>query len=252
MKPTERFSDRVEDYARHRPSYPVAVFDLIDEQAGELSLPRIAAEVGSGTGLFTRDLLGHGWTVHAIEPNEPMRIAAERILEAHPRFVSHAATAEDTGLLGASVSMVTAAQAFHWFDHVRCHREWQRILVPRGFVCLVWNVRRLGSPFMDAYESLLTSLLPEYREITRRHQMTAEDLQRFFTGGAGTRSMPHSQTLDWDGFAGRVASSSYVPQPNAPLHQPLFARLKELFDEHQRDGRVEFLYDTECTIGRVS
>jgi SAM-dependent methyltransferase len=252
VKPTERFSDRVEDYANHRPSYPMAVLDTIDEHAASCSLQRIAADVGSGTGLFTGGLLSHGWTVHAIEPNQKMRAVAERAFQAQSCFVSSAGTAEDTGLPSASVSVVAAAQAFHWFDPVQCRVEWGRILVPAGFVSLVWNVRRLGSPFMDDYESLLSSLLPEYRLVTHRHSV-ADDLRRFLTGGAQTRSIPHHQTFDWNGFVGRVMSSSYVPKPDAPLHQPLFARLRDLFNEHQRamsrpllkfgGGSVEILRD---------
>ena len=78
MKPTERFSNRVEAY-RHRPGYPGEVVDLIRRQAG-LSLGDAVADIGSGTGIFTRLLLEADLGVTAVEPNDAMRAAAERDL----------------------------------------------------------------------------------------------------------------------------------------------------------------------------
>jgi hypothetical protein len=53
---TRRFSDRVANYVRHRPSYPPAVIRCLEEQAG-MSSASIVADLGSGTGIFTALLL---------------------------------------------------------------------------------------------------------------------------------------------------------------------------------------------------
>ena len=37
--------------------------------------------------------------------------------------------------------MVTAGQAFHWFDREKERQEFVRILKPGGWVVLVWNDR---------------------------------------------------------------------------------------------------------------
>jgi hypothetical protein len=44
------------------------------------------------------------------------------LLWKHPEFQSGAGTAEDTGLPTDSVDVVTAAQAFHWFDVEKASR----------------------------------------------------------------------------------------------------------------------------------
>jgi SAM-dependent methyltransferase len=254
MRSTERFSNRVSDYSKYRPGYPDGIFESIDDHVGELrragapNLPRIAIDAGSGTGIFTRGLLARGWTVHAIEPNREMRVAAERALAAQVTFVSHDATAEATGLPDCSVALVVAAQAFHWFDTARCREEWKRVLMPGGVACLVWNVRQLGSPFMDSYEGLLLELLPEYREVASRLTDEAE-LRQFFSGSCQSRSFSHEQLLDWSSFAGRVASSSYAPKPDHDGYPEFEAKLRRLFDEHQREGFVRFCYDAQLTIG---
>src|SRR5262249_47095033 len=115
MKSTERFANRVEDYIRARPGYPA---ELVPWLIAECGLPAGAevADVGCGTGLFTRDLLRHGLRVHGVEPNAPMRQAGEQFLaEFGDAFTAADGTAETTGLPAHSVQLVAAAQAFHWF-----------------------------------------------------------------------------------------------------------------------------------------
>jgi SAM-dependent methyltransferase len=255
MRSTERFTDRVADYSKYRPGYPAAVFEAIEAQRSERGaasaasrVPRIAADIGSGTGLFSSGLLARGWTVHAVEPNRAMRAVAEREHGLHTAFHSHDATAEATGLPGGSVGLVAAAQAFHWFDAERCREEWRRILVPGGLVCLVWNVRELGSPFMAAYESVLRELLPEYREVTHR-RVEAVRLQQFFAGSFRTERFSQAQAFDWPAFLGRVASSSYAPKPGQHGYAALEAALRHLFAEHEREGVVHFRYETQLSIG---
>ena len=257
VEPAERFSDRVADYVRYRPDYPSAAFEaieqLVTERERELGqrLPRTAADVGAGTGIFTHGLLARDWAVHAIEPNARMRAAAEAWHGDDDAFTSHAAVAEATGLPDCSVALVVAAQAFHWFDSQRCREEWRRILVPGGLVCLVWNVRRLGLPFMDAYDQLLTELLPDYSGVVHRHADPGL-LRQFYGDRFTTQTFPHRQILDWPSLLGRLASSSYAPLPGQPAYELVMTRLRVLFDQHQVDGSVAFPYSTMVCIGTLS
>jgi len=87
MDPTARFSDRVALYQRYRPSYPTEVIDLLRRECA-LGPEMVAADIGSGTGIFTRLLLETGATVIAVEPNAEMRYAAEQMLAGEPRMTS--------------------------------------------------------------------------------------------------------------------------------------------------------------------
>ena len=111
---------------------------------GVLRPSDVVADVGSGTGILTALLLDHGNTVHAVEPNAAMAAEATARLGGNPRFHAVAGRAEATGLPDASCDVVTAAQAFHWFDIDPTRREFRRILRPGGAVVLVWNIRRTG------------------------------------------------------------------------------------------------------------
>lgn len=155
---TDRFSNRVADYVRARPGYPSAVIDALRDRAG-LNGATVVADVGAGTGIFARQLLDEAeCEVIGVEPNEAMRIAMIAAIGPRDRFRAVAGTAEATTLDEGSVDLVTAAQAFHWFDRAAFRRECTRILRPGGRVAILFNDRLTdGSPFLVGYERLLES-----------------------------------------------------------------------------------------------
>src|SRR5687768_16889833 len=134
VNPTARFSNRVEDYARYRPGYPAAIIEFFTTRLGITKAD--VADVGSGTGIFTALLLDAGHRVFAIEPNDAMRAEAERTLGGREGFVSVDGSAEQTTIDDASVDLITAAQAFHWFDVPATRAEFRRILRADGIVAL--------------------------------------------------------------------------------------------------------------------
>ena len=144
MNNTDRFTGKARAYAQGRPDYPASVVGLLTRESRREN-PRLA-DMGSGTGILSRAMLERGWTVYGVEPNDDMRKEAEKRLSAFPRFHSVAGTAERTGLPGASVDLVTAAQSFHWFDAAAFKRECRRILSGGGKVALIWNSRVEDSP----------------------------------------------------------------------------------------------------------
>src|SRR5215211_1139353 len=116
LDPTKRFSSRVADYIKYRPSYPPQVVKVCREEMA-LTQASVVCDIGSGTGISTELFLKNGNTVYAVEPNADMRAAAEQMLASRYRnFRSVNGTAEATTLPNASVDFVIAAQAYHWFD----------------------------------------------------------------------------------------------------------------------------------------
>src|SRR6476659_6264925 len=149
---TSRFSDRVENYVRYRPGYPAEVLPALAKDCG-LTPKDTVADLASGTGIWTRTLLENGNVVYAVEPNQEMRQAGERLLAGFPNFISVDGKAEATTLPDAGVDFVTAAQAAHWFDRQRARREFVRILRPGGLLVLLWNEREVDTtPFLRDYE----------------------------------------------------------------------------------------------------
>lgn len=143
------FSQRVDNYIKYRPRYPQAILDLLVAEC-QLNSGHVIADVGSGTGILAELFLQNGNSVIGVEPDPDMRAGAQYYLQDFPRFTSIAARAEATMLPDGAVDFVSVGQAFHWFDVEQARKEFVRILVPSGWVVLVWNVRRAsGTPFLE-------------------------------------------------------------------------------------------------------
>jgi len=241
--PTQRFSSRVDNYVRYRPSYPRAAIALLSERCG-LVPGAVAVDVGSGTGILTRLLLERGAQVFAVEPNDPMRAAAESALGSEARFHSVRGTAEATTLAADSVDLYVAGQAFHWFDVARARAEALRILRARGYGALLWNERpREAGAFHDEYEALLRRHAREYDAVVAS-RADEEHMRAFFGGHLELATFANEQRFDFDGLLGRLMSSSYAPESGHPQHEPLLAGLRALFERHQAGGVVIFPYVT--------
>jgi len=249
MRPTERFSSRVEDYIRSRPSYPSAAIDLLQTRCG-LAPAAVVADIGSGTGILTELLLESGAQVIGVEPNDAMRAAAEARLGAQTRFRSVNGTAEATTLPPASIDLLVAGQAFHWFDVEQARREALRLLRSAGFAALLWNERPPeATAFLADYEALLLRHAAEYAQITASRADEAS-MRAFFGGAMELQTFPNRQTFDFEGLKGRLMSSSYAPEPAHPQHEPMMAGLRELFGRHQHRGQVVFPYRTLVYFGQ--
>lgn len=248
---TLRFSDRVEDYAKFRPGYPSEILSCLEAQCGLQTTWKIA-DLGSGTGNLTRLFLEHGNFVYGVEPNEAMRLAGEGLLSSFKNFGSVNGRAEETGLQTHSINLVTAGQAFHWFDVAASRAEAKRILREDGWVALIWNERvNDASPFMSKYESLLLARLGDYGGgISRGHGQ--EKVGDFFRGQGHTQ-FNFDQTVNHtlDTLCGLLLSSSYAPKPGQPGHDVLFEGLKEVFEAEQVEGYVSMVYSTAVFIGQL-
>ena len=181
--PTTRFSSRVDNYIKHRPGYPPGLLAILAEHHG-LTPASTIADLGSGTGILAELFLKHGNAVLGVEPNREMREAGQQLLAGYPRFTSVTGTAEATTLPDACADLVTAGQAFHWFDRARARPELVRVLRPDGWVVLVWNDRRLaGSPFLEAYERLLRAHGTDYASVNHATECSEGVVRAFFGEG---------------------------------------------------------------------
>ncbi len=247
----QRFSDRVADYVRYRPDYPRDLLAWVGRDLG-VGTDVAVADIGAGTGISTRLFLEAGYAVTAVEPNPAMRAAAEQWLRDYPRFRSRDGSAEATGLADASVGLVMAAQAFHWFDVEAVRREWRRILAPGGLALVYWNSRLLdSSPFMRGYEQLLLDYGTDYTAVAERYQDDATMRHWFGDGFRGLAHFPNVQRLDLDALRGRLLSSSYTPLAGDPRHAPMLEALAALFAANARDGHVDFEYQTRAFAGTL-
>jgi SAM-dependent methyltransferase len=245
MSFTERFSDRADDYASGRPSYPAAALDVLLDGLGDPA-DVLVADLGAGTGISSRLLAERGARVLAIEPNQAMREAAEP----HPRVEWIAGNAEHTGLGEASADLVTAFQAFHWFDQRAALDEIVRILRPGGRAAVIYNERDESDPFTAAYGDLIRKYQTDDTERRR-----ADGLEAFAAFEAWKEKrrveVRNEQPLDVDGVLARARSTSYLPKAG-DVARDLHDEIRALVGRFARDGRVVMVMRTivvACDIG---
>jgi SAM-dependent methyltransferase len=250
LNPTKRFSNRVADYVRYRPGYPVGIIDLLHDECG-LTKNSVIADIGSGTGKLSELFLKFGCPVFGIEPNKEMRQAGEQM--SFPNFTSIDAVAEATTLLARSVDFITAGQAFHWFDHAQCRAEFLRILKPGGWAVIIWNDRRADTtPFLADYERLLAEFGTDYAQASHRRTDKPEVIRAFFGIEPRFKNFHQTQHFDFEGIKGRLLSSSYAPAAGQPKHEEMLAALKQIFEARQENGTVAFEYETHVYYGHLA
>lgn len=245
MSFTERFSERAGAYVAGRPSYPDAALDALFDGLGD---PRdvVVADLGAGTGIASRLLAARGAQVLAIEPNAAMRDAAEPC--AGVEWV--AATAEATGLHEASVDLVTAFQAFHWFEPGTVLNEIVRILRPGGRAAVVYNERDETDPFTAAYGAIVRRFQTDETERRRADGLAAFAAFEGWHGGPRRTEVRNVQRVDREGVHARANSTSYLPQ-SGPAAEALHAEIDTLFDAHARDEHVAMVLRTIVVCGDV-
>jgi SAM-dependent methyltransferase len=141
--PAAHFGAVAADYARHRPTYPDALFDWLADVAPARTH---ALDCGTGNGQAAVALAERFARVTATDLSDGQLAQAMP----HPRVTYRAAPAEASGLPDASCDLVTVAQALHWFDLVGFGREATRVLVPDGIVA-AWSYGLFAcAPAVDA------------------------------------------------------------------------------------------------------
>jgi SAM-dependent methyltransferase len=133
-------------YARFRPEYPSQLAAFLASVAPDKQL---AVDVGCGNGQLTQLLAPHFRAVIGLDPS------ADQIANAIPdeRISYRCAPAERLPLPDRSASLITAAQAAHWFDLPAFYGEVRRVGVPGGVLALIsYGVLNLEPALYDRFQ----------------------------------------------------------------------------------------------------
>jgi SAM-dependent methyltransferase len=139
------FDQGGQDYARFRPDYPQ---ELAAWLAGQAPDRHVAVDVGCGNGQLTRLLAAHFGSVVGLDPS------ADQIANATPcdNVVYQRAPAENLPLPDGSTSLITAAQAAHWFDLPAFYAQARRIAAPGAVLALIsYGIPRLDGALDDRF-----------------------------------------------------------------------------------------------------
>src|SRR6202167_3417700 len=171
------FTGLADDYARLRPGYAPQVATVIVSYQGRDPADIDAADIGAGTGIWTRLLAARGLhSVVAVEPNDDMREQGIEISRG-TNIVWRKGSAEATGLPDNSADLVSMASSFHWADFDRACDEFHRILRPGGVFVALWNPRLIeANPLLVEIESEITRLKPDIHRVSSGRSCITERL----------------------------------------------------------------------------
>lgn len=251
MENHNKFTGRATIYKKYRPSYPDEYIDYLAEY-NSLGPQSVIADIGSGTGILSRQLLEKGFNVVCVEPNGDMRNIAEMELKKYSRFTSVNGMAEHTGLAENSADLITAAQAFHWFDTYLFKAECKRVLKEGTNVALVWNSREENSHFVRDNAEIMKRFCPLFSGFSGGIDDTPQKFEAFFENGSFEyRVFRNDFRYDIDGFIGRTLSASYALDESSSDFNSFFEALAELFERYSKNGTVILPNITRSYIGRV-
>jgi ubiquinone/menaquinone biosynthesis C-methylase UbiE len=158
------FSENAAVYEDARPGYPGELVDQLIADA-QVTPTSSIAEIGAGTGKFTRLLVDRGFQVTALEPGEAMRNAAPSV----SGVTWTDGTFSETGLETSSQDWVVAAQSFHWAKPETDLPELHRVLKPDRRLTVFWNDRRNAEhPVLKHTVEIIAGIVPEYDEAYRQ------------------------------------------------------------------------------------
>jgi SAM-dependent methyltransferase len=180
------FDSLAGDYAQYRPGYArsivTAVLSLVGRPAREVD----AADIGAGTGIWTRMLAGQGLhSVTAVEPSDEMRRNGQLTSKEH-NIAWRRGTAEETGLPSGAYDFVSMASSFHWTDFDKACAEFQRILRSGGRFVAVWNPRMIElNPLLVEIEQEITRLNPAVKRVSSGRSGLTDKLTDIFWAKPG-------------------------------------------------------------------
>lgn len=157
----DHFSGHAGDYGRYRPHYPDALFAWLAAQVGPDAR---AWDCATGNGQAAVALAGHLAHVVATDASATQIAAAVP----HPRVEYAVRPASASGLPDRSVSLVTVAQALHWFDFEAFFAEVGRVLAPGGLVAawcyeLFTITPQVDAPMLVLYRDIVGADWPPER-----------------------------------------------------------------------------------------
>ncbi|NLW89134.1 MAG: class I SAM-dependent methyltransferase [Clostridiaceae bacterium] len=247
-----KFDGKGNIYAKFRPTYPREFIEYLFVKA-QINEQSVIADIGSGTGILTGQLLEKGTRVFAVEPNSDMRRVAEENFRKNLLFTSAAASAEHTTLPERSVDLITVAQAFHWFDRDAFREECRRILKQGAYAALVWNSRDENSALVAENDRINRKYCPAFKGFSggTRGPAADDDFHDFFTGGHEKKIFPNNLLFDQSGFIGRNLSASYSLKEEDEQYGAYVTDLEALFEKHAVNGTVTMPNFTQSFTGRV-
>lgn len=250
MDSTKKFNEIANEYTKSRPSYASEFIEYLFNES-KISDSSVIADIGSGTGKLSKQLLNKGCKVFCVEPNNDMRIVAENELSKYTNFTSVAGSAENTLLEDKSVDFITTAQAFHWFDTKSFKTECNRIIKPGGKVFLIWNTRVNDALINQELYRVFSAYCPDFKGFSGGTKPHDDRIKFFFDNDYEYISFDNPLYFNRDKFISRSLSGSYSLKKDDCRFDLYISEINRVFDKFETDGIVKIDNQTVAYFGEL-
>jgi SAM-dependent methyltransferase len=155
--PRKSFDPAAEIYDEIRPNYPAALFDYL---FGLLPPRAHILEVGPGTGQATRDLLGRGAVVHAVELGPGMAAKLSANLATDDLQVT-VGDFEHVDVPTHSMDALFSATAYHWITP-SAQLDRPAAILKRGGILAIVDTNQVDSPDDDGFFDAVQPIYERY------------------------------------------------------------------------------------------
>ncbi|MHC2543216.1 methyltransferase family protein [Ensifer sp. SEMIA 135] len=248
-----------------RPGYAVEVLRSLDKRLAHTRGTARIADIGSGTGIFTRQIAEHvtnAFAIYGIEPSIGMRDVACKQDSAKPiEYLS--GSGEAIPLPYRSLDCVTAANSAHRFNRPIFFKQTSNLLRSGGVLLILDN---LPSPNLSSFHDRYLSFQEEHVSSYKRG-MNSDGFGGYFFMDICSElvrsglyfdvtkyNWEHEHSLDASSFSELANSSSVNLKVIEAIGQTQFDRaVSEIFRENvSLSGRVTMNYRTEAVFARLA
>lgn len=247
------FDDVATIYEKYRPSYPEEYINYLISKCN-LNKNSVVADIGAGTGIFTKQLLDKNLKVIAVEPNNKMRKVLEEKLSGNKNFTSTNGTDKNTNLEENSIDLITVAQAFHWFDIQSFRKECKRILKPNGKICIIWNKLDTNDIIVKEEKNIDYTYTNQFKEINNilQDEKREQLIKEFFSNSTyKCKITENNQIYNKETFIGVNLSKSYSLRKEDKNYNKYIQAFKDLFDKYSKNGNLTIKNNTFAYLGSL-
>jgi SAM-dependent methyltransferase len=236
-------------YAEHRPDYAQ---DAV-RWALELAPGRRVLDLGAGTGKLTGVLSALDADVVAVEPDPAMLSELRRSL---PGVRAESGSAEAIPLPDASVDVVVAGNAMHWFDMAVAGPEIARVLASGGILAGLWNVLDDEVEWVAGLARLSGSAAIGPRDTPASWRAETADMHLPRIGAAAFDSpeqaeFPHGQRRTAESLVATLATRAGVLVMPDPEREELMGRIRAFLASRPETSDGEFTLPMRTAVLRV-
>ena len=248
---TKYFFNGKSKYYYTRPNFNKKCFTFLKNKLN-LTKNDVIAELGAGTGKFTKKISKFCKKIYAVEPNDEMLAVGKQLCKKRKNIEYVNASAENTTLPEKSLDMIFAVQSFHYFEKDKLLTELKRIIKPEKYFCIIWNLNeKTENAFDKDWDNLLETQKIKATGSADNHNIKEDRKIIFKNGKYEEVKFSRSVHMTYNKLKRYASSISFIPKENEIGYDEFYNNLKYIFNKNKKFNKVKINVTTYLQFGRI-